>query len=148
LLARGLYPPLLGDVGLSRLCALGTLASYGVLQCCCSIETYAPALFFDVALATACLRWDVATPRGGVAAGLLFVLAVGMHAANVLLLPFLIAVLALRLRGRPWTAAVPAVGVVLLGGLLIALALAGWSPDVERLVPQADPEPALGVVGR
>ncbi|MCS7044940.1 MAG: hypothetical protein NZO58_01160 [Gemmataceae bacterium] len=148
LLARGLFAPLLRDVGLARIAAIGTLASYGVMQSCCSIETYAPALLCDVALVTACWYWDVATPRGGVLAGGLFVLAVGMHAANVLLAPFLIAVLWLRARNRPWHGAFWAVGTVALGGLMIAVLLAGWPPDLTRLLPHADPEPALGVAGR
>jgi hypothetical protein len=152
LLARGLYPPLLGDRGLSRLCALGTLASYGVMQCCCSIEVYAPALLLDVALATVCLRLDVASPRGGILAGSLFVLAVGMHATNVLLVPFLLVVLGYRLRGRSWTAAGWAVGTVVLGAILIAAALlagspGGWPLDWQRLIPRADPEPVIGITG-
>jgi hypothetical protein len=152
-LARGLYPPLLGDRALSRLCALGTLASYGVMQCCCSIETYAPALLLDAALVTVCLRCDVAAPRGGILAGLLFVLAVGMHATNSLFAPFLLAVLWYRLQGRSWTTAGWAVGTVALGGVLIAAALlagspGGWPPDWHRLIPKGDPEPALSVAGR
>ena len=92
LLARAVFLPLLADVGLARLCALGTVLSFGVLSRCCAIETYALALALDVGLAALCIHGLTKARRGAVA-GLLFVLAVGVHVTNVLTLPFVLALM-------------------------------------------------------
>jgi hypothetical protein len=154
-LARGLYPPFLRSRDLSRLCALGTLCSFGALAACCTIETYSLALLLDVILATLCLRADLTTPKGGIAAGLVFALAVGVHITNVLLGPFLLVVLAAQARRRgSWRSAGWFVAAGLLGGCLLALlVMVGkdvwpWSPDWRRLLPQGDPHPPMSLADR
>lgn len=152
ILARVVFTPLLRDVLLVRFCALGVMFSYGVMQASCIIESYALALLIDVALVALCLRKDITTATWGIVAGTLFALAVGIHVTNVLLLPFLTAVLIVRLRGQSWTAAGWAVGTVMLGAAFIVLSLmlvdGRWPPSWAAIVPVAEPEPTLGVAGR
>jgi hypothetical protein len=153
LLARAVFPPLLRDRALARICALGTVFSFGVMNCCATIETYAPALTLDVALAALCLRTGLETPRQAAAGGVLFVLAVGVHAANVLILPFVLAV-ALGRRRQGWGAPAAFALTVLAGAVLLAAAVL-WSqptpdggPNWSRLIPKGDPQPVMSLTAR
>jgi hypothetical protein len=150
LLARAVFAPLLGDVGLARLCALGSVLSFGVLSRCCAIETYALALALAVGLAALCVR-GLTTAGRGAAAGLVFVLAVGVHATNVLTLPFVLALLWAERRRGGWAAAGAFAAVVAAGAAALAAALAfggEGGPSWARLLPKADPQPAMGIGGR
>ncbi len=149
-LVRGFYPRFLPRVGLIRLCALGTMFSFGVLSECCAIETYSLALLLITVLLTLCVRMDLATFHGGSGAGVVFALAVGVHAANVLLGPFVLAVVAAYCwRRRSWSAAGWFLSVALVGMVGLAVLLMAskgiWpgSPDWALLLPPADPQPSM-----
>ena len=154
LLARAVYPRLVRDTFLARVAALGTVVSFGVMSECCAIETYAPALLLDVALVAVCVNCDLATWRGGIGAGLLFALAVGLHATNVLMLPFVLVFVYRSARRRSLLAAGWLAGTVALAALLMAAGvLIGegarlWPPELRGLIPQGDPEPAMSVPAR
>jgi hypothetical protein len=149
LLARAIFAPLLRDLFLARVCALGTLLSYGVLSECCSIETYALALALDVALVAVCLH-GLTTARRGAAAGVLFVLAVGIHSTNALVLPFVLALFWNDGKRSGWRPVLSFLAVTGLGAVLLATALvfgAEGGSDWRRLLPHGDRQPALGVGG-
>ncbi len=152
ILVRIVFTPLLGERWLARLCSLGVVLSLGVLKASCTIETYALALLLDVALVAICLHKDVTTPKWGIAAGVVFVLAVGVHATGVLMVPFLVLTLLKSGRGRPWATFVWPAGTVLVGALVIVaglvVACGEWPPGWENVLPIADPEPAINLAGR
>lgn len=155
LLSRVIYPAFLRGPWLPRVAALGSILSFGVLATCCAIETYALALLLQVALGAVCVRDGLATPRGCIAAGVLFVLAASVHITSILLGPFLLALLLYRVRRGARLAPACFVGAVLVCGVAAAVALMaargvwpgepGW---LARLLPRADPEPPLGAAGR
>jgi hypothetical protein len=151
ILARGLYPPLLGGAGLSRLCALGALASFGVMASAATIETYASSLALAAATVAMGMRGGFASAGRGACVGLLFVLAVGFHVLNVLLLPLLLALAAHGVRRNSWRpfaacAAVIALGLVVVpaGPYLNRAAGAG----LLELIPSGDPQPPLSLLSR
>jgi hypothetical protein len=154
LLARGLFLPLLRDVTVARLCALGTVLSFGVLLTCATIETYAMALTVDVALATFCLRTGLETVGQAAGAAVLFVLAVGIHVTNVLMLPFVLAILLTSGRRHGWAAPATFCGVVFLGAVVLASGLVfgvpteDGKPNWTRLFPHSDPHPTMSLGGR
>jgi hypothetical protein len=154
LLARGIYAPLLRNVVVGRICALGVVLSFGVMVSCATIETYALALTLDVALAAVCIRTGLETTGPAAAAAVLFVLAVGVHATNVLMLPFVLAILLSSGRRHGWTAPGVFCGIVLLGAVVLASALvlgvptADGTPNWARLIPRGDPHPSLSLGGR
>ena len=153
-LARGVFAQLVSDAWLARLAALGTLVSFGVLSECVAIETYSVALLLDMALVAVCLNYDLATWRGGVGAGVLYALAVGTHASNILLLPFVLVFLYRDVRKRClWTSSwfvgtVLVAALLMAAGTLIGLGASLWPPDWRRLIPQADPEPTMSLLAR
>jgi hypothetical protein len=155
LLARVIYPAYLPGPLLPRVAALGSMLSFGVLATCCAIETYALALLLLVALTAVCVRDGLATPRGCVAAGVLFVLAASVHITSILLGPFLLALLIYQVRRGARRAPACFIGSVLVCGAVAAVTLMAargvWPGDPgwpAKLLPRADPEPPLRVTGR
>ena len=154
LLARAVFSSLVRDARLARLAALATLFSFGVMSECVAIETYSLALLMDVALVAVCLNCDLSTWRGGVGAGLLYALAVGIHVTNVLLLPFVLVLLYRDARKRSlltsgWFAGTVFTAAVLLAvGVLVGQGARLWPPDWRSLIPVADPDPAMSVFAR
>ena len=155
LLAMSIYPRFIADRRVSLLCALGAVLSFGVISRSATIEVYAPALFLAVALVAYGLRADFTRPLAAAGAGLLFVLAVGVHVANVLLGPFLLALLLWRAgRARAASAAAWAAAAFVLGMAgIAAMMLVGrgaslWPPDLEAIRPRGDFQPAMSLAGR
>lgn len=154
LLAYSIFPRFIGVRSISLLGALGAFVSYGVLSRASTIEVYAPALFLDVALVAHCLRASFERGRDAVIAGLLLILAVGFHVANLLIVPGAIALAIARApRGRIagtllWGGATFLAGM---GAILVLLWLgpgqAKWPPDPALIVPRGAHQPPLGVVG-
>lgn len=155
LLALSIYPRFVADRRVSMLSALGAVLSFGVLSRSATIEVYAPALLMDVALIAYGLWADFTRPRAAAGAGLLFVLAIGVHVANVLLGPFLLALLlwrAGRARAASATAWAAASFVIGMAGV-VAMMLVGkgaslWPPDLRAILPRGDFEPPLSLAGR
>jgi hypothetical protein len=154
LLARSIYPRFIKSRTVCLFSALGTFMCYGILSRASVVEVYGPALFFDVALIAYCLHASFDRTRHAVIAGLLLVLAVGFHVANVLIIPAVIAMVTGRiprqqiLRVHCWTGGTFLVGT---GALLFLLWLGPggmkWPPDPATIFPQRDPEPPLGLSG-
>ena len=119
-----------------------------------AIEVYAPALFMDVALIAYCLRSSFTRDRNAVTASLLLLLAVGFHVTNLLVIPFIVALVIGRtprervVRTLLWGGATVLLG---LGAILALLWLgpgrAQWPPDLALILPHRDREPPLGLVG-
>lgn len=155
LLERIIFPRFIRAWPVSLLCALGVVLSYGVLSRSSTIEVYSPALFLDVALTAYCLRSDFTRSRHVVAASLLLVVAVGFHITNVLIIPFVVALVIGRApqdrinRTLLWGSATFLLGMAAIVFLLwLGPGRAEWPPDLALILPQRDPQPALGLVGR
>jgi hypothetical protein len=155
LLARRVYPIFLQDRFVSYWCALAVVLSYGLLSRGVTIEVYAPALFLDVLLMAYCLHANFRRASSAALAGLLFVLATGLHVTNALLGPFILAVIGRRAgRERALCAIVAfaAASVLALGamGLLLLLGHGArlWPPDLSAITPKPDPQPSGSVLGR
>jgi hypothetical protein len=155
LLACSIFPRFIKAQSVSLLCALGVVESYGVLSRASTIEVYAPALFLDVALIAHCLRSSFSHHRPAVVAGLLLVLAIGLHVTNLLIIPGVIVLVIAR------TPRERIVGTLLWGGatfllgmgviiclLWLGLGRATWPPDPALILPQMEIEPAVGLGGR
>jgi hypothetical protein len=155
LLVRLVFPPFLRDARLVRLCALGTLFSYGVLAACCTIEVYSLALALDLGLVAVCLHADLARWPGAIAAALLFGLAVSVHITNVLLFPFVGVVLMIHARRRGHGqgllafAATSLMGALIVGAVIIGCGPGGFAaPDWGQLLPHSEAQPHLTLAGR
>jgi hypothetical protein len=154
LLARTIYPLFIKDHLIASLSALGTVASFGIMSRAVTIETYSLALLTDVALIAVCLKGNLDQWRITVAAGLLFVLAVGFHVTNVLLAPCVLALLVIRgqrstvMSRLVWFGGTVIAGMSILLGLFLAGKHAGAQPlDWAQIFPNADVQPSLGLLG-
>jgi len=83
------------------------------------------------------------------------VLALGFHVTNVLIIPFVVALVIDRapqdriVRTLLWGSATFLLGIAVIVFLLwLGPGLAKWPPDPALILPQRDPQPALGLVGR
>jgi hypothetical protein len=151
ILARGLYPPLLRDVGLSRACALGVLLSFGVMASAATIENYATSLALSAATVALALRGGFATTGRGALVGLLFVLAVGAHVSNVLLLPVLLAVAAAGVGRYGWRPVAACTAVIAAGPVAVLAGPYLHAPPgtgLLDLIPRGDPQPPLSLPSR
>lgn len=152
LLARAVYPTLLGDRGISRICALGAIVSFGVLNACATIETYALALTLAVALVALCLHGGLASPGKAVGVGILYVLAVGVHITNVLIFPLLVAFAVRSIRRHGWRPVAACGLTIALGAVVVAAGpLLASGGNLTVLLPKGDSQPAQSLflrVGR
>jgi hypothetical protein len=154
LLACSIFPRFIRGWSVSVLCALGVVVSYGVISRASTIEVYAPALFLDVALIAYCLRSPFNRDRDAVVASLLLTLAVGFHVTNLLIVPFVIALVLGRtpqeriIRTLLWGGATFLMGMgVILSLLWLGRGGAKWPPDLALILPRRDPQPSLGPGG-
>jgi hypothetical protein len=144
LLARAVYPVLLGDVAVARICALGSVLSFGVLNASATIESYALALALDTAMVALCLHGGFDSIGRAALLGFLFVLAVGVHVTNVLFLPLLVVLGIGTARQRGWLPLAVFALVVALGPVLVLAGPWWMSPPGTSplaLLPKGDPEP-------
>jgi len=125
-----------------------------VLSRASTIEVYAPALFLDVAVVAYSLRSTFTWDRDAVGASLLLVLAVGFHVTNVLMLPFVIALVIGRApQDRILRTLLCGSATFLLGmGAIVCLTWLGpgraeWPPDLALILPHRGTQPALDLVG-
>ena len=154
LLASSIFPRFIKAASVSVLCALGVVASYGVLSRASTIEVYAPALFLDVALIAYCLRSPFTRDRDAVAASLLLVLAVGFHVTNLLMIPFVVALVIGRtsreriVRTLVWGATTFVLAMTVIVSLLwLGIGQAKWPPDLALIFPRGEVQPPLGLGG-
>ena len=96
-----------------------------------AIEVYAPALFMDVALIAYCLRSSFTRDRSAVTASLLLLLAVGFHVTNLLVIPFIVALVIGRTPASE-SSDPPLGGETVLLGLGAILALLWLGPGAEH----------------
>jgi hypothetical protein len=152
LLACSIFPRFIRAWWISLLCALGVVATYGVLSRASTIEVYAPALFLGVAVVAYCLRSPFTRDREAVVASLLLVLAIGFHVTNLLMIPFVIALVIVRtpreriVRTLFWGTTTFLLGVgAILSLLWLGSGQAKWPPDVALILPHGEVQPSLGL---
>ena len=92
-LAHFIYPMFIQKTVVVYAVAAGTLLSFGLFSRAVTIETYALALLMDVMLVAICLRGDLRRTPTIISAGVLYVLAIGMHITNVLITPLIMVLL-------------------------------------------------------
>jgi hypothetical protein len=154
LLARSIFPRFIRAWSVSLLCALGVVATYGVLSRASTIEAYVPALFLDVALVAYCLRSPFTRNPDAVVASLLLVFAAGFHVTNLLMIPFVIALVIGRtpreriVRYLCWGATTFVLGM----GVIVVLLWLGpgeakWPHDMALILPRGEAQPPLGLGG-
>lgn len=155
LLARVVFPLFIRNRVVVYSCAMGAVVSYGIMSRASTIESYSLALLMAVAVVAVCLKGDLSKPFTVVAVGVLFCIAVGFHVTNILLGPFVLALLLWRSGwDRAWFTIGRFGGTVALGiaalftMLLIAKNASLWPPDLGVIFPTSDPQPSLSLLGR
>ena len=136
-------------------CAMGVILSFGVMSRASTIEAYALSLLMDVALVAVCFTVGFNKHWHGVAVGILYVVSVGLHVTNVLLVPFIVVIIIYR-AGYGWVRiTLMWAGMTFLLGMtiLLSLLLIGkggllWPPALTQFLPTADVQPPLSLPGR